>query len=126
MNERYQGMQQASLQGQQHVSHATPNDQVDLPDDVTSMLAAERDAEIKRLRDRATELETLSPQGFLKVQGLSINDLKSFDLTGRMAKRGWTRLWWSTYNSGWQASSLGWEGSVSRVEVEKMLRGDAS
>lgn len=124
MNEReqaYQGMQQAALQGQVSVR---PSCDVELPEGIGALIAMERDAEIARLRKRAAELELLSSQGYLKEVGLKVESLSSFDLAGRMAKKGWSSLTWT--GSGWRVyyAAYNTESSASRHDVEAMLRGE--
>lgn len=119
---RYQGManQQAYLQG-----NVSPRDNApELSEEIRSLLVAERDASVRRLRERATELELLSAEGYLKDVGLQVNDLTSFDLAGRMAKKGWSSL---TYvNGSWRAyyAALSTETGVSARDIEAMLRGE--
>lgn len=119
---RYQGMAQQLTALRSNVPPR--DDSPELTEEIRSLLAAERDASVRRLRERAIALELLSAEGYLKDAGLQVNDLTSFDLAGRMAKKGWSSL---TYvNGSWRAyyAALSTETGVSRSDVEAMLRGE--
>lgn len=123
MNHREQSIQSQMAMANQ-AAYVTPppsNKDLVLTPEAEAMLAAERDAEVRKLRERADAIAARTPLEYLAVEGLHVRDTESLELTGRLVKAGWDRIVYSENKGAWQVGGNHGEWHVLRDEVMQML-----
>lgn len=83
------------------------------------VLAGERDAHVRKLRERADRLEKLTPEEFLVAEPLEAGRLNSYELTKMLADAGWLGIHYDQHNRYWTVT-----GFISGTVYERRAGND--
>lgn len=115
---RQQEMDQAAAQ--MGISSGRSNKDVHLTEDVARLIIKEREREAEELRQESKLVSEMSPEEYLR-RGINIATVRSFDLAGRLAKKGVDSVSYDPHQGSWRFHGHHTEYHRPVREVEELL-----